>query len=496
MNYRSISFILGCILTIEGIFLLLPLLVSAIYHEYQAYSFILTILICVAVGAVLIFLRPKKLVFNAKEGFATVSLGWILLSLFGSLPFVFSEDIPHFTDAFFETVSGFTTTGASILSNVETMSQGCLFWRSFTHWIGGMGVLVFLLAIIPMVSHGESHGGHMHLMRAESPGPIVGKLVPKVKYTALILYVIYLILTLLEFIILMIFRMPVFDAVLTAFATAGTGGFGIKADSIAGYSPAIQWTVTIFMAIFGINFNAFFFIITRKFKSFFKMSEVRCYLSIIVAAITIIMFNAYDKTISFFDNLRIVSFQVSSIITTTGFATTDFNLWPSASKAILIGLMFVGACAGSTGGGIKVSRFIILFKSIKNQMLLFLHPGTVRKVKVDNKIVDHDVMRSVNVFFITYTVIFASSVFLISFDNYDFETNFTAVLACICNIGPGLSKVGPTENFGLYSNFSKYVLIFDMIAGRLELYPVLLLFYHRLWKGSISHKKSEKTKAI
>lgn len=493
MNYRSISFILGCILTIEGIFLLLPLLVSAIYHEYQAYSFLLTILICLAVGAVLIFLRPKKLVFNAKEGFVTVSLGWILMSLFGCLPFIFSGDIPHFADAFFETVSGFTTTGSSILSNVEAMSHGCLFWRSFTHWIGGMGVLVFLLAIIPMVSRGESHGGHMHIMKAESPGPSVGKLVPKVKYTALILYLIYLVLTVVLFVILVIFKMPVFDAILTSFATAGTGGFGIKNDSIASYSPAIQWTVTIFMAIFGINFNAFFFIITRKFKSFFKMSEVRCYLGIIAVAITIIMLNAYDRTITFFDNLRIVAFQVSSVITTTGFATTDFNLWPSASKAVIIGLMFVGACAGSTGGGIKVSRFIILFKSIKNQMLLFLHPGTVRKVKVDNKIVDHDIMRSVNVFFMTYIVVFATSVFLISFDNYDFETNFTAVLSCICNIGPGLSKVGPVENFGIYSNFSKIVLIFDMIAGRLELYPVLLLFYHRLWKGSIAHKKLEKT---
>ena len=496
MNYRSISFILGCILTIEGIFLMLPMLISIIYKEHQVYSFILTIIICLAIGTVLVFLRPKKLVFNAKEGFATVSLGWILLSIFGSLPFVFSGDIPHFINAFFETVSGFSTTGSSILSDVEAMSHGCLFWRSFTHWIGGMGVLVFLLAIIPMVSRGESNGGYMHLMRAESPGPSVGKLVPKVKYTALILYLIYFVLTLVEFIILMLLKMPIFDAVLTSFGTAGTGGFGVKSDSMASYSPAIQWTVAIFMIIFGINFNAFFFIITKKFKSFFKMSEVRCYFGIILVAITIIMLNAYDKAITFFDNLRIVFFQVASLVTSTGFATTDFNLWPSASKAVLIGLMFVGACAGSTGGGIKVSRFIILFKSIKNQMLLFLHPGTVRKVKMDNKIVDHDVMRSVNVFFMTYAIVFAGSVFLISFDNYDFETNFTAVLSCLSNMGPGLSKVGPVENFGLYSDFSKLVLIFDMIAGRLELYPVLMLFYHRLWKGSIAHKKIDKIKTV
>ncbi len=492
MHYKSISFVLGCMLTIEGAFLLLPTSVSVIYNEPQVYSLLLSSLICFAVGTILIFLRPKKLIFNAKEGFVTVSSGWILMSLFGSLPFIFSGEIPNFTDAFFETVSGFTTTGASILSDVEAMSKGCLFWRSFTHWLGGMGVLVFLLAIIPMVSRGESHGGHIHIMRAESPGPSVGKLVPKVKYTALILYGIYLALTVIEFIVLIIFKMPFFDAIITSFGTAGTGGFGIKSDSIASYSSAIQWTVTIFMILFGINFNAFFFILVGKFKNFFEMSEVRCYLGTILVATTIIMFNAYDKAISFLDNLRIVAFQVSSLITTTGFATIDFNLWPSASKAVLLGLMFVGACAGSTGGGIKVSRFIILFKSIKNQLVLFLHPGTIRKVKVDNKIVNHDVMRSVNVFFLTYAIVFACSVFLISFDNYDFETNFTAVLACICNIGPGLSKVGPTENFGLYSNFSKLVLIFDMIAGRLELYPVLILFYYRLWRGSIAHKKIEK----
>lgn len=492
MNFRSISFVLGCILTMEGIFLLLPALVSIIYKEAQVYSFILTVLICLAIGAVLIFLRPKKLVFNVKEGFVTVSMGWILLSLFGSLPFVFSGDIPSFTNAFFETASGFSTTGSSILSNVEAMSHGCLFWRSFTHWLGGMGVLVFLLAVIPMVSQGESHGGHMHIMRAESPGPSVGKLVPKVKYTALILYLIYFVLTVIEFIILIIFKMPVFDAILTSFGTAGTGGFGVKNDSLTSYSPAIQWVVTIFMIVFGINFTAFFFIITKKFKSFFKMSEVRCYFGVIAVAITIIMLNNYDKAIGFFDNLRIVSFQVASLISSTGFSTANFNLWPATSKTVLIGLMFVGACAGSTGGGMKVSRFIILFKSIKNQLLLFLHPGTVRKVKVDNKIVDHDVIRSVNVFFMTYAVVFACSMFIISFDNHDFETNFTAVLTCLSNMGPGLSKVGPVENFEFFSPLSKYVLSFDMIAGRLELYPVLLLFYHRLWKGSISHKKLEK----
>lgn len=488
MNYRSISFILGWILIIEGIFLTLPLITALVYREAQVYSFLLSILICLAVGIVLIFLRPKKLVFNVREGFATVALSWIIMSLFGCLPFIFGGDIPNFTDALFETVSGFTTTGASILSNVEAMSYSCIFWRSFTHWIGGMGALVFLLAVIPIVSRGESQGGHMNLMKAESPGPVVSKLVPKVKSTALILYIIYFVLTVIEFIILLICRMPVFDAITITFGTAGTGGFGIKNTSIADYSPAIQWVVTIFMALFGVNFNAFFFLIMRKFKAFFTMAEVKCYFGIIATAIIIIMLNAYNTALTFEENLRHVAFQVSSLITTTGYSTTDFNLWPSASKVVLIMIMFVGACAGSTGGGIKVSRFIILFKSIKNQMLIFLHPGTVRKIKMDDKVVEHSVIRSVNVFFITYVVLFAASVFVVSFDNHNFETNFTAVLAATSNIGPGLADVGPVENFGFFSPLSKYVLMFDMLAGRLELYPIILLFYYRTWKGGTIKK--------
>lgn len=488
MNYRSISFILGWILIIEGIFLTLPLITALVYREAQVYSFLLSILICLAVGIVLIFLRPKKLVFNVREGFATVALSWIIMSLFGCLPFIFGGDIPNFTDALFETVSGFTTTGASILSNVEAMSYSCIFWRSFTHWIGGMGALVFLLAVIPIVSRGESQGGHMNLMKAESPGPVVSKLVPKVKSTALILYIIYFVLTVIEFIILLICRMPVFDAITITFGTAGTGGFGIKNTSIADYSPAIQWVVTIFMALFGVNFNAFFFLIMRKFKAFFTMAEVKCYFGIIATAIIIIMLNAYNTALTFEENLRHVAFQVSSLITTTGYSTTDFNLWPSASKVVLIMIMFVGACAGSTGGGIKVSRFIILFKSIKNQMLMFLHPGTVRKIKMDDKVVEHSVIRSVNVFFITYVVLFAASVFVVSFDNHNFETNFTAVLAATSNIGPGLADVGPVENFGFFSPLSKYVLMFDMLAGRLELYPIILLFYYRTWKGGTIKK--------
>ena len=489
MNYRSIIFILGCILAIEGIFLSLPLVVSIIYGEQQFLAFLLTILICLAVGSVLILLRPKKIVFNVKEGFATVALAWIIMSVFGALPFIIGGDIPNFTDAFFETVSGFTTTGCSILTDVEAISRGGLMWRSLTHWLGGMGVLVFLLAIVPLVSRDNNHGDHMQRMRAESPGPSVGKLVPKVRSTALILYLIYIFLTVMEFILLLVAQMPVFDALSTAFGTAGTGGFGIKNDSFASYSPAIQWIVTIFMALFGVNFNAFYFIIIKKVKLSLTMTEVRCYFGIIFTAITIIMINTYNTAVSFFDNLLNVSFQVSALITTTGYSTTDFNLWPSVSKCVLIALMFVGACAGSTGGGIKVSRFIILFKTIKNQILLLAHPGTVRKIKVDNKVVDHAVLRSVNVYFITYVAIFALSVFLIAFDNYDFETNFTGVLACICNIGPGLSKVGPASNFSFFSPLSKYVLMFDMLAGRLELYPMLMLFYLPMWKRRVKSAK-------
>lgn len=491
MNYRSISFILGWILVIEGVFLTLPSITALVYRESQIYSFLLSILICLAVGAVLILLRPKKLVFNVREGFATVALSWILMSIFGCLPFIFSGEIPNFTDALFETVSGFTTTGASILSDVEAMSYSGRFWRSFTHWIGGMGALVFLLAVIPIVSKGESQGGHMHLMRAESPGPVVSKLVPKVKSTAVILYLIYLILTVMEFIILLICKMPVFDAITISFGTAGTGGFGINNTSIASYSPAIQWVVTVFMILFGVNFNAFFFLLIKKFKAIFTMTEVKCYFGIILTAITIIMLNAYDKALTFEENIRHASFQVASLITTTGYSTTDFNLWPSASKTVLIMIMFVGACAGSTGGGIKVSRFMILFKSIKNQLLMFLHPGTVRKIKVDDKVVEHSVVRSVNVFFITYIAIFAASAFIVSFDNHSFETNFTAVLATLSNIGPGLAEVGPVENFGFFSPLSKYVLMFNMLAGRLELYPIVLLFYYRTWSGRIAKKSVE-----
>lgn len=427
--------------------------------------------------------KPQSTVFYLKEGCVITALSWIFLSLFGCIPFVISGEIPSFTDALFETISGFTTTGASILSEVESLSHCSLFWRSFTHWIGGMGVLVFLLAIVPM-----SGGSHINLMRAESPGPSVGKLVPKVKHTARILYGIYLALTVLEIIFLLTGGMPIFDALTTSFGTAGTGGFGIKNDSLMSYSTYIQWVVTVFMILFGVNFNAYYFILFRNFKKAFSMEEVRCYFIIILAAIGIIFMEVIDISANAFDALTKVAFQVGSIITTTGFSTADFNMWPQTSKTILVLLMFIGACAGSTGGGIKVSRFLVLFKTIVKELNSYIHPKSIKKIKIDGKPVEHDVVRAINVYFITFMIVFSISVFAISFEGKDLVTNFTAVVATINNIGPGLELVGPTQNFGGFSVFSKYVLMFDMLAGRLELFPLLILLHPAVWKDLFSSK--------
>ena len=427
--------------------------------------------------------KPKSTVFYLKEGCVITALSWIFLSLFGCIPFVLSGEIPSFTDALFETISGFTTTGASILSEVESLSHCSLFWRSFTHWIGGMGVLVFLLAIVPM-----SGGSHINLMRAESPGPSVGKLVPKVKHTARILYGIYLVLTVLEIIFLLTGGMPIFDALTTSFGTAGTGGFGIKNDSLMSYSTYIQWVVTVFMILFGVNFNAYYFILFRNFKKAFSMEEVRCYFIIILAAIGIIFMEVIDISANAFDALTKVAFQVGSIITTTGFSTADFNMWPQTSKTILVLLMFIGACAGSTGGGIKGSRFLVLFKTIVKELNSYIHPKSIKKIKIDGKPVEHDVVRAINVYFITFMIVFSISVFAISFEGKDLVTNFTAVVATINNIGPGLELVGPTQNFGGFSVFSKYVLMFDMLAGRLELFPLLILLHPAVWKDLFSSK--------
>ena len=416
--------------------------------------------------------------FYAKEGFVTVALSWIILSVMGALPFVINGEIPKFTDALFEIISGFTTTGASILSDVESLSHCSLIWRSFSHWIGGMGVLVFILAILPLAGGGHS----MHLLRAESPGPSVGKLVPRLRSTAMILYGIYFFMTLVELIILLIAKMPLFDAICTSFGTAGTGGFGIKNDSIAGYSSTIQIIVTIFMILFGVNFNVYYLFLIKKPKEALKCEELRYYLGIIAFAALFITINIRGYFPSIFEAFRHASFQVGSIITTTGFATEDFNIWPQASKTILVILMFVGACAGSTGGGIKVSRFALLLKTVGKELSHLIHPRIIKIIKFEGKKVEHDVIRSVNVFLITYVMIFAFSVLFICVDGLDLTTNFTAVAATLNNIGPGLELVGPTQNFSLFSNFSKYILMFDMLAGRLELFPMLILFTPATWR--------------
>ena len=479
MNKAVVLYILGRILMFEALFLVLPLAVSVIYSESASiFAFSVTIAISLVLGILMSIKKPKNRSMYLREGFAITALSWLVISIIGSIPFILSGAIPSPVSALFETVSGFTTTGASILSDVESLDKGMLFWRSFTHWIGGMGVLVFLLMLKPITG-----GSTVNLMKAESPGPQVEKLVPKLQSTAQILYAIYIVLTLLEMISLLIAGMTMFDAVTTALGTAGTGGFGIKNDSIASYSPAIQWIVTIFMILFGVNFSAYFMLLLGKFKKAFAMEEVRWYFGIILLAIITIAFNIRGIYPTMSETIRQSAFQVGAIITTTGFSTTDFNLWPSTAKTILVIIMFVGACAGSTGGGIKVSRIIILFKTVKKELQYFLHPLRVSKTTLDKKSVAHNVVRSINVFMVAYILIFVASVLLISIDNYDLVTNFTATAATLNNIGPGLSLVGPMENFSLFSDFSKLVLIFNMIAGRLEIFPILLLFKRETWKS-------------
>lgn len=477
MNYAMIAYVIGWILNCEGFLMLLPCLTAVIYQETAGFSFAAAMALCFLFGVPLTVRKPKNMVFYTKEGFVSVFLSWIVLSVMGSLPFLFSGSITNPVDALFETVSGFTTTGASILSDVEALPRCILFWRSFTHWIGGMGVLVFILSLLPLTG-----GYHMNLMKAESPGPSVEKLVPKIQSTAKILYSIYVAMTILEVLLLLAGNMPLFDALTTTFGTAGTGGFGIKNDSMASYSPYLQNVVTVFMILFGINFNFYFLLLMRKPKKAMKNEEVRCYLAIIAITISIITFNIRGLYPSIMEAFQQAAFQVGSIITTTGFATTDFNTWPQVSRTILVMLMFVGACAGSTGGGIKVSRFVILLKTVNKELHLFLHPKGVRKISMDGKVVEHEVVRSINVFMTAYVLVFAFSILLVGFDNHDLITNFTAVAATLNNIGPGLELVGPSQNFGLFSDPAKCVLIFDMLAGRLELFPLLLLFVKDTWK--------------
>ena len=463
----------------------LPCIVALIYQESSGWTFLGVMLGCLLLGHLISFRKPKNTIFYMKEGCVATALSWIVLSLAGCLPFFLSGAIPHFPDALFETISGFTTTGASVLSDVEALPHCMLFWRSFTHWLGGMGVLVFLLAVIQMTG-----GSHMNLIRAESPGPSVGKLGPKVMYTARVLYLIYIGMTMIQIILLLCGGMSLFDSLTTSFGTAGTGGFGIKNDSMAGYSPYLQWVTTIFMILFGVNFNFYFLLLFRKWRQAFRTEEVWGYFGVIAAAIAIIMWDIHSMVGDFATNLKDSAFQVASIITTTGYSTVNFDTWPATARTVLVILMFIGACAGSTGGGIKVSRFVILLKTVHHELKSYLFPKSVTKIKMDGKPVENETVRGINVYMITFLAIFAFSVVCISFEGHDLLTNFTAVAATFNNIGPGLELVGPTKNFGMFSDFSKFVLMFDMLAGRLELFPLLLLFYPRTWSGLLKRKKS------
>ena len=477
MNYGILIFILGWILKIEGGLLLLPAVVGFIYRESAGVWFLLTAAIAFIIGTVMTIRNPKSRKVYAREGFVVVALAWLIMSLIGALPFTLSGDIPNYLDAVFETVSGFTTTGASILPEVESLNHCSLFWRSFTHWVGGMGIFVFMLAVVPLLG-----GSTFNLMKAESPGPVVGKFVPKIRETAAILYTIYLAITIVECLLLTICGMPFFEAICHTFGTVGTGGFGVKNSGYTEYAPILQNITTFFMIACGVNFQFYYYLVGKRFKLAFSMSEVKAYLAIILVAIVLIAFNVRGMYGTTEEAVRHSAFQVGTIITTTGYATTDFDKWPAFSQSILVLLMMCGACAGSTGGGIKVSRIVLLFKTIHKELSKIIHPRFIKKIQFDGVSVAHETVRNTNVFIAVYCVIFALSVLCISVDNHDFTTNFTAVTATINNIGPGLSLVGPTQNFGFFSPFSKIVLIFDMLAGRLELFPMLLLFAPHVWK--------------
>lgn len=478
MNYTMIKYTLGWLLLFETGFFTIPLITALVYRERTAISILISMSITAAMALIFLLFKPKNRKLYARDGFVIVALSWIFLSIFGALPFVISGTIPSYIDALFETVSGFTTTGATIIAEVESIPKSLIMWRSFTHWVGGMGVLVFIMAFIPL-----SGGGNLHIMKAESPGPEVSKLVPKMKTTAFILYVIYFALTLLQFIILLCGNMSAFDALNTAFATAGTGGFGFKNDSFASSSPFVQVVVTVFMLIFSVNFSSYYLLFKGRLKEAFNL-EFRVFCYIVFSAIAIISVNLIlsDTLTDVGGAIRHSAFSVASLISTTGFSTENFDLWPTLSKCVLVLVMFIGACAGSTGGGIKVSRIIILIKGVFREFRYALHPRQVKKITIDSKPIDDEIVRSVNSFLVCYTVVFVASVFAISFEGHDLVTTFTSVTATINNIGPGLAKVGPAGNFAFFSVFSKLVLIFDMLAGRLELLPMLLLFHPATWK--------------
>ncbi|MBR2382800.1 MAG: TrkH family potassium uptake protein [Anaerotignum sp.] len=481
MNYNMISYVLGSLLRVEGILMSIPMVLAFVYGESAAQkAFLITVVVCLALGTLIRHKEPENKSIYGREGFVVVALSWIVMSLFGALPFYLSGAINGFINCFFETVSGFTTTGASILTEIEGLPMSILFWRSFTHWIGGMGILVFMLAILPM---GDERS--MYLMKAEAPGPMVSKLVPKVKSTAKLLYKIYIALTVIEMVLLLLGGMPLFDSVVNSFSTAGTGGFAILNSSIAGYNNAYyEYVITIFMLLFGVNFNLYYLMILRDFKSIWKNEELRYYVVIVVACIVLITGNIYSMYPTFESAFRHAAFQVAAIVTTTGFATANFDLWPEFSKTLIFCLTILGACAGSTGGGIKVSRLIILLKLAYREIRHIVHPRSVNLIKLDGYKVEEDVVRGVTGYIVVYVLLLLGSFILISFDNYDFTTSLTSVVTCLGNVGPGFAMVGPVENFSFFSGFSKLVLCMDMLLGRLEIFPIIMLFAPSIWRKS------------
>ena len=478
MNSKNVRYILSLVLMCEAACMTLPLICSVIYGEYDMVGvWICSVALCFAAALILSISTKSRKTMYARDGFLSVALSWVVMSIFGAVPFVAGGVITNFIDALFETVSGFTTTGASVISNLDIVPKSLIFWRSFTHWIGGMGVLVFLVALIP-----SNSSGSFHLIKAESPGPSVSKMVPKAKSTAKILYLIYISMTILEIVLLLFGGMKFFDAITLSMGTAGTGGFSIDNAGLGQYSSYCQIVITVFMILFGVDFSLYHLLIMRKFKDVFKSEELRAYFGIVAVSVILITINCVSYYTNIFQNIKHSAFQVSSIITTTGYSTVDFDLWPAFSKTILVTLMFFGACAGSTGGGIKISRILIMLKSIMKEIRIMLHPKSVSKVKLNGRVVEHETVRAVNVFMVSYFAIFFVSVLLISIDNFGFTTNFTAVAATINNIGPGLEAVGPTCNFSLYSPLSTLVLIMNMLIGRLEIFPIMLMFYVGTWK--------------
>lgn len=482
MNKRFVFYMLGRILVIEAVLMLLPFVVGLIYSEASTWWFLLTAAatFLVGLGLMLLFKKSDKTLF-AREGFAVVALSWIVMSLFGALPFYLSGTISSFTDAFFETVSGFTTTGASILPNVEVLDRCMLFWRSFTHWIGGMGILVFMMAILPSES-----GRNVHIMRAEMPGPIVGKVAPRVRDTAKILYLVYIVMTVVMVLFLWVGDMNLFESLIYTFGTAGTGGFGVKADSVGGYSAYSQWVITVFMLLFGVNFNLYCLILIKRIKAAIKSSELWCYIGIVAASVIAVTINIATTMANVYGNfsdvVRHSAFQVASIITTSGFSTVDFNLWPELSKMILVILMFIGGCAGSTAGGLKVSRVMMMFKAVRRDLRQMIHPRSVNSVRFEGKTLDKLTLNSVSGYIVVYVIIFIAVMLVLSLEPFGFETSFTATAACFNNVGPGLGAVGPMSNFAGLSDLSKWALSFAMLLGRLEIFPILLTFSPLTWR--------------